>query len=290
VGHDHAQIERAFLREVRGRPQGDFMSELLAVSNTELADRVADVIFIHGLDGNAQTTWQIAGRQDTFWPAWLGEDLPNIGVWSLGYEVSSLAWRGTTMPLSDRALNALTLLDTYDIGKRPLVFIVHSMGGLLVKQMLRHARDLNDPAWTAVMNAARGIVFLSTPHSGSDIASWVEHVGTLLRASVSIKELKAHDPRLRELNIWYRNNVGTLGIKTQVYYEKYSTRGVLVVNATSADPGISGVTPVPMDADHSTITKPEDRNTLIYRSVKRFVESCLAEPPRREPESATNPR
>ena len=266
------------------------MSELLAVFNTEQADRAADVIFIHGLNGDAQTTWQIADRQDTFWPAWLGEDLPNIGVWSLGYEVSSSAWSGTTMPLADRAVNALTLLAVDDIGKRPVVFIVHSMGGLLVKQMLRHARDLNDPAWKAVIDATRGIVFLSTPHSGSDIASWVKHVGTLLRASVSIRELEAHEPRLRELNVWYRNNVATLGIKTQVYYEKNPLRGVLVVNATSADPGISGVTPVPMDADHSTISKPENRKTLLYRAVRRFVEDCLAEPPRGVLEPAANPR
>ena len=77
------------------------------------------------------------------------------------------------------------------------MFICHSLGGLLVKQLLRHARDLKDHRWQAVTDRTRAIIFLSTPHSGADLASWLKHIGTLLRSTVSVQELTAHNPRLR---------------------------------------------------------------------------------------------
>jgi hypothetical protein len=42
------------------------------------------------------------------------------------------------------------------------------------------------------------------------------------------------------LNTWYRNHPQTPRIKTIVYCEKEKLGGVLVVNETTADPGIKG--------------------------------------------------
>lgn len=251
------------------------MGKLIAVSGCSNADRAGDVVFVHGLDGNAYSTWHRRGEPDHFWPAWLGEDLPEVGVWSLEYEASSMIWRGQTMPLADRATNILALLEVYDIGRLPLVFVTHSLGGLLVKQMLRHAADFGVVEWQLIAAQTRGIVFLSTPHSGSNIACWLKYVGIVLHSSVTIDELEAHEPRLRELNLWYRNNVQVLGVRTQAYCEKRKVYGILVVDETSADPGIPGVTPVPLDDDHLTICKPESKQSLVYARVKKFVRSCV---------------
>ncbi len=182
------------------------------------------------------------------------------------------------MPLADRATNVLALLETEGLGERPIVFVTHSMGGLLTKQLLRHARDFGDPNWVKVAGQTRGIVFLSTPHSGSDIAGWVKHIGLVLRSTVSVDELRAHDPRLRELNTWFRNNVQLMQIRAEVYCEKLPTRGFVVVNETSADPGIAGVVAVPLDDDHISICKPTSRNTLVYKRTLRFIQQCLVQP------------
>jgi hypothetical protein len=79
--------------------------------------------------------------------------------------------------------------------------------------------------------------------------------------------------RLRDLNLWYRNAVsgGTLKIENLVLYEKRLTNGLLVVNPTSADPGIPGVIPIPIDADHISICKPISKSALQYKLVKRFA-------------------
>ena len=257
------------------------MSELIKVKveGCDNPNRTGDVIFVHGLDGDARSTWRPPGHAaGPAWPEWLSEDMPDVGVWLLGYEVPSSAWRGHTMPLADRATNVLALLDAEGLGVRPLVFVAHSLGGLLVKQLLRHGRDYGDPGWRRVADQTKGVVFLSTPHSGSDIANWVKHLGLVLRNTVSVQELEANDPRLRELNTWFRNNLQAMGVRARVYCEKVPLHGFIVVDDRSADPGLPGVVPIPLDEDHLSICKPASRESLLYKGVQRFVKECLINP------------
>jgi len=251
------------------------VTKLLAVSGCEREDRRADLIFVHGLNGDPCQSWSADKYPNKFWPAWLGEDMPDVGIWSLGYDANASAWQqGTTMPLTDRARNVLSCLQADRLGERPLVFITHSMGGLLTKQMLRHGRDYGDKGWRMIADATRGIVFLATPHAGSGIASWLEHVRWLIRPNRTMDELHAHEPALRDLNTWYRENAVHLG-KVLVFYEKQPMHGVVVVDETSADPGIRGVLAVPVDAAHDTICKPASKEELVYKRVKEFVADCL---------------
>jgi pimeloyl-ACP methyl ester carboxylesterase len=253
-------------------------NDLIEIVGCDNPNRWGDVIFVHGLGGNARGTWHPQERHDddNFWPAWLGNDLKDVGIWSLGYEVEPFKWKGNSMPLADRATNILDLLDSYGIGDRPVVFIAHSLGGLLVKQMLRNARDYGK--WQAIASQTKGIVFLSTPHSGSDMASWIKHIGGILRTTVSVEELEAHHSRLRELNLLYRNDEQFNQIPMLIYCETRPTGPILVVNQTSADPGIKGVIPVPMDFDHISICKVAEKKSQIYRQIKRFIENNLTTP------------
>jgi tetratricopeptide (TPR) repeat protein len=254
------------------------MSHLIKICGTENPGRRGDVIFVHGLNGDAIATWQPDGQPNRCWPYWIGEDLPDVGIWSLGYEVNASAWKGPTMPLSDRATNILFSLNTDDLGTSyPVVFITHSLGGLLVKEMLRQSVSTGNVLHT------RGIVFLSTPHAGSKLANYLKYLKFLL-PSVSLKELQTQEPRLAELNTWYCDNVKSLGIKTQVFCERWKTplgknfigqlTRTLVVDETSSDPGIYGVPAVPMDDDHITISRPE-RTSTLYKGIKKFVDACL---------------
>ncbi|MHC5721113.1 MAG: AAA-like domain-containing protein, partial [Nostoc sp.] len=101
--------------------------------------------------------------------------------------------------------------------------------------MLRNAQTFKKKA---VIQQTKGIVFLSTPHTGSHLANLVDKISILARNSVSVDELKAHIPQLRQLNEWYRQNVDSLEIATKVYFETRPTRGFLVVDPDSANPAI----------------------------------------------------
>jgi hypothetical protein len=76
---------------------------------------------------------------------------------------------------------------------------------------------------------------------------------------------------LRELNMWFRNCPLTQAMRIQAYCEKQPCGGLLVVNESSADPGLPGVVAIPLDENHISICKPESRERLVYSRVKRFV-------------------
>ncbi len=136
-----------------GRPDVDGVEKIIGCSDE---DQVADVVFVHGLDGDAMSTWHPKDAPAKFWPKWLGGDFPTVGIWSLGYKASSIGWKGTSMPLSDRAINVLAMLEASGVGERPVIFVTHSLGGLLVKQMLRHARDFGNEDWARSRRQHKG--------------------------------------------------------------------------------------------------------------------------------------
>lgn len=51
--------------------------------------------------------------------------------------------------------------------------------------------------------------------------------------------------------------------------------GILVVDRTTADPGIPGVTPIVLDEDHISICKPASKDALVYRQVRQMIEELL---------------
>ncbi|MEH2142852.1 AAA-like domain-containing protein [Nostoc sp.] len=250
------------------------MTGLIKISGCDNPKRCGDVIFVHGLGGHARGTWhpQELRDDDNFWLTWLGQERPDLGIWSFGYKAEPFEWRGSTMPLFDRASNLLEYLQVNDIGKYPIIFITHSMGGLLIKEMLRNAQTFKK---TAVIEQTKGIVFLSTPHTGSHLANLVDKIRILARTSVSVDELKAHIPQLRQLNEWYRQNVDSLEITTKVYFETKPTKGFLVVDPDSSNPAIKDVQPTATDDDHLSITKPTSTNNLVYKGVSQFIKQQL---------------
>lgn len=256
---------------------------LQKISGCDNYNRKADVVFVHGLGGHALSTWHPQEKSDkNSWPFWLGEELPDIGIWSFGYKAEFSGWKGKTTPRFDKASNLLHCLEIDRIGERPLIFITHSLGGLLVKQMLRTAQTYqntyqNKDYIQALIENTKGIVFLATPHTGSQLANTVAILRRLLRTTVNVDELKAHNPWLRELDQWYRNQIDNLGVTTLVYYESQKTSGYKVVDEDSADPKIPGVMPVEVTADHISIAKPS-REGEVYRGVRHFIQQYLSTP------------
>ena len=51
----------------------------------------------------------------------------------------------------------------------------------------------------------------------------------------------------------------------------------MIVDEASADPGLPGDPPVPIDADHISIVKPADRSSLLYQRTRQFIELIPAD-------------
>jgi uncharacterized protein YjbI with pentapeptide repeats len=270
------------------------MSELLLISSPLTAERQLDVLFVHGLGGDPIETWRSGTDENTSWPHWLSLEFGSqIGVWTLGYAAAPTKLRGlmaalfgsedpdagATMSLPRRAENALDRLVGAGIGQRPVCFITHSLGGLLVKSILRRAADsVSAPERMQVVEQCRGVLFLATPHHGSRLAD-LASAFRFYFPTVSTLDLKDNNDHLMDLYEWYRGYAPSHQILTRSFYENKETRGVvIVVPRSSADPGVTGETargPTPLDRDHLEISKPRTRNDLAYIGSTQLIRLIL---------------
>lgn len=70
--------------------------------------------------------------------------------------------------------------------KRPIIFVGHSLGGLVIKEALcrsaNYAQRKTHVRLAAIENHCTGIVFLGTPHRGADLATWATTASRLAQA------------------------------------------------------------------------------------------------------------
>ncbi|MGO9232628.1 MAG: tetratricopeptide repeat protein [Methylocella sp.] len=251
------------------------MSRLIKIVRWSGAPR-ASVIFVHGLGGHAYDTWRRAPDNDTFWPLWLAKDVEGISVYTMAYEAPPTNWLGTSMPLQDRAVNVLELLlSEPGLKSGPITFICHSLGGLIVKQIVLDLQQQKErrPEAADLLQRVTQVVFAATPHTGSRQGTWLDRLRFFAWPSTIARTLVANDPTLRSVNVAYRGlaeerrNV----LRHRVFYETQGTPAGVIVDEASADPGLPGDPPVPVDADHISIVKPRDRSSVLYARTRDFI-------------------
>jgi pimeloyl-ACP methyl ester carboxylesterase len=260
------------------------------VVNTDRKDRVADIVFVHGLGGGSHSTWK-NGATGFFWPDELGKELPECGVWSAGYEAGMVPWFGADgLPIEDRAVNLGHKLTTGNLGDRPIVFITHSMGGLMVKEIIVQSLTAGDAALSAFVSRIAGIVFCGTPHRGSDAALMARRLGAILRTQPHIRDMAAGERHLDRMHSrfveWHRKAqplteayTEGLGMKRRLWWLRWLPR-LMIVPPGSADPQLAGCRCIPCHDDHVDLVKPASREHDVYAGVLRIVRSALASVPR----------
>ncbi|MGZ4974782.1 MAG: esterase/lipase family protein [Limisphaerales bacterium] len=260
------------------------------IANTENPNREADLVFVHGLGGASHATWQhgtVGESRYFFWPEELGKVLPQCGIWTVGYPAGITALGRTGMIIEKRAGNLAQKLANEKLGVRPIFFITHSMGGLIVKSLLVDSQTQADPDRKRIASMVSGIVFCATPHRGSDFANAAEILSSFFGGTQDhVSEMRANKEPLDFLHEkfieWHRHHP----IPIESYAENiglFRTRTLLrpvpltlVVPRASANTGIPGHTVRDVDADHLTIVKPPNRKNDVYAGVRRFILETLS--------------
>uniref|UniRef100_A0AAQ6A365 Protein SERAC1 n=1 Tax=Amphiprion ocellaris TaxID=80972 RepID=A0AAQ6A365_AMPOC len=257
----------------------------------------ADVLFIHGILGAAFKTWRQKDRvtleekrgaesRDDYtecWPkSWLAADCPNLRVLSVEYDSHLSDWmakcpaENQRKSLAYRSQELLKKLKQAGVGERPVVWVAHSMGGLLVKKMLMDASE--DPDMQGLLQNTKGVMFYSVPHHGTFMAEYSVNVRYLLFPSIEVRELCKDSPALRNLNENFLNIAKEKEIKVLSFAETLPTNigpmiKILVVPTQSANLGIGEL--IEVDVDHLNICKPEKKDSFLYKRSLQFIQEAL---------------
>ncbi|MCJ1266225.1 hypothetical protein MMC22_006108 [Lobaria immixta] len=148
---------------------------------------VVDIVFVHGLTGNSARTW-IQQQTGTHWPvSLLSCDIPNCRILSFGYDADVVNfWSQVSQNrLGNHALNLLggltRLREKSDTEGRNIIFVAHSLGGLVTQDCLWTSRNHPEKHLRQVSSCTIGILFLGTPHHGADLAAWAKFGTTIAK-------------------------------------------------------------------------------------------------------------
>ncbi|KAI0420903.1 Alpha/Beta hydrolase protein [Xylaria grammica] len=170
---------------------------------------LTSIIFLHGLTGHRERTWTAAG-EDKPWPeSLLPSDLPTARIITYGYDADVVhltrpAGQNTVREHATSLINDLTSLRA-DANGRPIIFVVHSLGGLVCQDALLVCNNPNENIQRDILLSTRGIAFLGTPHAGADL----ERFATAVANIVSLVK----KPNRRLLQVLNRNSETLANIK-----------------------------------------------------------------------------
>ncbi|WP_321963654.1 lipase family alpha/beta hydrolase [Paraburkholderia sp. J7] len=237
------------------------------------------IVFIHGLGGDPRLTWMCDPKNEaTFWPTWVGEDC-NCDTWVLGYGAKISRWSDTAMALPTQGTSVLDRLDSEpELKGRPLVLVGHSLGGLVIKAAIIQPSTMKLQQYANLAGRVRGVVFIATPHNGSEIANAISFLKSA-RTNPQVGDLNADNPYLPILDYMFLGEFKWRGFHVRTFVETKPTHGIMVVKSGSADPHVPGEKPIPIEADHLSICKPENRREQIHISLVDFIRDCSIDAP-----------
>jgi triacylglycerol esterase/lipase EstA (alpha/beta hydrolase family) len=158
---------------------------------------------VHGLGAKSLDNWK---KDDHIW---IRDDLPKditkARIMTFGYNAAYVgdATSGRIRDFGKQLLEALRL-EREQCRDRPLIFVCHSLGGLVVKRAMVEASAAK-ARHADIYDSASGIVFLATPHRGSSKASIGKMLVNISKVSLRqnktqlLAELESDNPSLTDL-------------------------------------------------------------------------------------------
>ncbi|OBT95600.1 hypothetical protein VE01_05937 [Pseudogymnoascus verrucosus] len=173
-------------------PDPGSSKEALGISVvTTVANAQVDIIFIHGLTGHRERTWTHEDENEPWFKSLLPKDLPTARIIAYGYDADVVNFTkvASQNTIRDHAVNLMNDLAGHRrwAPGRPIIFVAHSLGGLVCQKALILCTNPTEDAQKDILSSTRGIAFLGTPHAGSDLARFATAVANFVRFSLGKK-------------------------------------------------------------------------------------------------------
>ncbi|KAH6686621.1 hypothetical protein F5X68DRAFT_275963 [Plectosphaerella plurivora] len=272
-------------------------------------EATVDIVFLHGLHGSPSRTWRANPTNSdgtaggVFWPTDLLpkslEGAPaNIILYGYNADLvstSSNPGGPSQSYMVNHAQNLVTFLTLYrqslavasgkppKVGKtRPILWVVHSLGGILLKAALNYSNGITDydmDDQRGVYVSTYGMIFLGTPHVGTDLAEWGLLVQRVVDAVVPKKLINTEGVLLKTLrgqsetivNINHQFNQIKQRFKIHYAYEtlKTSLKGIktMVVEPPDAVDPLPGAVCYGIESTHSDMCRFDSPTAPGYFAV-----------------------
>lgn len=170
--------------------------------------------------------------------------------------------------------------------RRQAIFVCHSLGGLVVKQALV-LQNLT-AALRAIQQCASGIIFLGTPHRGSNLGKILGRAAFVTGASRNLSELLSTDSGpLSELNsdfkIYYmRRREERFPLRIRSFHEMLWTRTPIpflrleVVPPDSGRSDLEGDDATPIYKDHHAICRFDSPQDPLFQDIWKQLDKWMA--------------
>lgn len=274
-------IQRKRSQDRRNDPLG------ISVLHEPDIPRKVDVLFIHGLGGTSIRSWCKSRDPEFLWPKlWLPYEpgLSSARILTFGYNAHFASTKGSSsQTIGDFATDLLFRMkygdaETESLGDAPIIVVAHSMGGLVFKRAFIQG-SLNKE-YQGIIKNIRAVLFLATPHRGSDLA---ETLNRILSSSIFghsskdyLTELTRNSVTIDELNESFRHHASKMRIFS--FYETLVTsvgpRNMMILDKSSSLLGYPNETAQPLNANHHDVCKftdVEDPNYISVRGAMRSV-------------------
>ncbi|RAL03944.1 esterase/lipase family protein [Aspergillus ibericus CBS 121593] len=272
---------------------------LTALYCPERTETLADIVFVHGLQGHPLKTWTANG---VCWPKdLLPDDVPDCRILTFGYDSIVTTW-GTRNPgtVPQYATDLLLALAQARVTcpNRPIIFVAHSMGGQVVKSALRTAGPGGNAS--GFETSVRALIFLGVPHRGSQLAApalWavgLVELAAIVGLSTNRKNLQALQPGTQEqveLSEDFHRRLDRLpgGFQVKTFQEGRKFLGLCkVVPDYSSCLGRPSEDAEVMDADHRDMVRFTSKEDPGYHQVGGWI--CAAVERLRHPEAGPSCR
>ncbi|KAF2198403.1 hypothetical protein GQ43DRAFT_163670 [Delitschia confertaspora ATCC 74209] len=248
---------------------------------------VIDIVAVHGLNGHRDKTWTAANN--VHWlRTLLPTDISNARIFCWGYDANTHGDRLSHQYLYDHAMQLVMDLclerKRTNTTKRPILFVAHSLGGIIVKSALIHSDAARKGALEdhrSIKTSTYGIVFMGTPHQGGSGVQLGKILVNVASVFVAVDDrLMKHLERDSE---WLQQQLGQYQpisgeFVTKFAYEEYPTptalgRSIMVVpRASAVVPGAADAEAIAIHADHINMVKFTSKEDHGYKTVSGHLQ------------------
>ncbi|KAI1205929.1 uncharacterized protein F4807DRAFT_440997 [Annulohypoxylon truncatum] len=240
------------------------------------SDPAVDIVAVHGLnpldkESHAEATWTSGDR------LWLRDFLPKRArgarIMLFGYN-ANVAFQTAAAGVREQAENLLNQLYRHrtEDPDRPLIFICHSLGGILVKRALVLSKA--DETYEMIWRSTFGIAFFGTPHKGGNHAGMGDVVAKIARSmsgnpnNTFMGALKKGSLFLDTVTDDFRQLLEDFQILSFYETQPLGYLGI-IVDQSSAVLGLPGTREkqLGLEADHRNICKFNSEEDPRYQQV-----------------------